>query len=114
MGQTTLDLWGGGATVLTPAVNTILVWWWDRRIQTISASVGGLTMTVLPATLIANMPWGANVLIVVNPKTATQTFTLRDTPGTWSFTMGIGKACFVSRVKNAGTAQWWPALMTIL
>lgn len=120
MGQQTLALFGGGAVLLTPSSNTTLVWWLDRRVQTIRASAPSLVMTMQPAADAPNLPWGVGV-IVLNPSDSGQSFTLRNTPtdsSAWSFTMAPGKATLVTRVKNGGTAQsptpqWWPTLWNI-
>lgn len=112
MGQVTPDLWAGGAVELAPSSNTQIRWWWDRRVQTIRAQSAGLTMTIQPATDYPCMPWG-RALYIVNPKDATNSFTLRDTPGTWSFSVPVGRICLVARVRNAGAAQWWPLLKVL-
>ena len=112
MGQTTLEVWGGGGVILPTAGPLTLRWWWDRSVQTIRASAGGQTMTVQLADEYP-MPWG-QIMTVINPKDATQTFTLRDTPGTWSFTCQIGRLVWLHRVRSTtGTATWWPILKVI-
>ncbi len=115
MGQQTLEMWAGGAVLLTPAANTTLVWWWDRRVQTIRASAPSLIMT-LQSPNAYTMPFGDDLLVVVNPKDATNAFSLRTLQGsTWTITVGIGQAAHVARVRSSGSgAQWWPMLANIL
>ena len=113
MGQITLDVWGGGAISLAPTGATTLRWWPGRRVQTIRASAG-LTMQISDADEYPQLPWGPAVLIIINPKDATNSFILRDVPGTFSFTVQIGRAVWVSRIRNgSGVPVWWPWLRTI-
>ena len=113
MGQITLDLWAGGGLYLAPGANTTLRWWRDRRVQTIKATAGSLVMTIVSASNYV-MPWGPQVLIVVNPKDATFAFTLVDAALTWSESVAVGQLVFVSRVRDgAGNPTWWPMKRTI-
>jgi len=116
MGQITLDQYLGGAVHLTPSVNTSIVWWHNRRVQSIVAQNAGLTMTIQPANAYPNMPWGI-AFYIFNPKGSTHTFTLRDTPGLWSVNMIAGRCLIVSRVKlySVRTAVvWTPRIVTVL
>lgn len=113
MGQQTIELFaGGGIPFLAPSSNTTIRWWLDRRVQVIRASLAGLTMTIDPATSTTTLPWGSPALVIVNPKDATNSFTLAATG--WTLSVGVGKAVIVSRVKNNGSPQWWPMLFNIL
>lgn len=114
MGQVTLDQFLGGSVHLTPSVNTQIVWWTNRRVQSIVAQGAGLTMTVQPAEAYPNMPWGASMYIL-NPKGSTFSFTLRDTPGLWSVNMIAGRCIIVSRIKFAGSGVVWaPRIVTVI
>ena len=114
MGQVTLDIWAGGAVIISTGSNLTLRWWANRRVQTIRATSAGLTMTIQSATAYTNLPWGPQALIIINPKDATNSFTLRDQAPTWSFSVIAGRAVFISRVLNgSGAPTWWPYVRVI-
>jgi len=115
VGQVTLDVWAGGHVFLAPSVDDTIRWWINKRVYTIKPANTGRTMTLQAANEYPGLPWGPMALIVINPKDSGFAFTLRDqSPQTFSFTVNIGRAVWLSRIKNgSGSPVWWPWLRTI-
>lgn len=106
--------WAGGSVFISISADVTLRWWNNRRVQTVKPTVGSLTVTMQPANEYPNLPWGGPALIVINPADSSFSFTFRDTPATWSFTVPASRGVFVHRVKDAnGLPTWWPMMRTL-
>lgn len=115
MGQLTLEAHAGGGVYLTPSANQTLVWWWNRRQQTIKPTVGGLTMTLQSSGAYPCMPEGGPAFVLVNPEDSSFSWTLRDLVSSFTMTVGIGECAEVYRVHNgSGGRKWWATLWPLI
>lgn len=115
MGQQTLTQFAGGAIYMTPGSNQTIVWWIDRKVQTIKPTAGSLLMTLQNVNQFPAMPEGDDVLILINPKDSSFAWNLRDLTNTFNIQVGIGQAASVARVGDgAGGRKWWPTLWNVL